>query len=31
MSAIITREQAEGDTEPWAQEAFVEKVAVLQH
>ncbi|MEU9151942.1 AAA family ATPase [Streptomyces sp. NPDC048417] len=29
-TAIITREQAEGDAEPWTQAAFVEKVAVLQ-
>jgi predicted ATPase len=29
-TAIIAREQAEGDAEPWTQEAFVEKVAVLQ-
>ncbi|WP_431040472.1 AAA family ATPase [Streptomyces sp. P1-3] len=29
-TAIITREQAEGDAEPWAQATFVEKVVALQ-
>jgi predicted ATPase len=29
-TAIIAREQADGDAEPWTQAGFVEKVAVLQ-
>lgn len=29
-TAVITREQAEGDAEPWTQAAFVEKVVALQ-
>lgn len=29
-TAVITREQAEGDAEPWTKPAFVEKVVALQ-